>query len=123
MESNSFLKCIIASTTVRLCSFVRFNVPLIVCFLSIVLKLRLRTASSRNCAVSSLIGLLFSVYRKFASYHSYSFQETHARKFLVLIKHCFNGESPQMNKEKRDKHYSESTPSMRSVYKWYEKVL
>ena len=41
------------------------------------------------------------------------------REFRVLIKHYFmKGKSPQEAKEKLDKHYGESAPSIRTVYKW-----
>jgi DNA-binding ferritin-like protein len=40
------------------------------------------------------------------------------REFLVLIKHYFmKGKSFQETKEKFDKHYGESAPSIGTVYK------
>ena len=37
------------------------------------------------------------------------------REFRVLIKHYF-----MKTKEKLDKHYGESAPSIRTVYKWFQ---
>ena len=43
------------------------------------------------------------------------------REICVLIKHYFmKGKSPQETKEKLDKHYGESAPSIRTVYKWFQ---
>jgi transposase len=43
------------------------------------------------------------------------------REFRVLIKHYFmKGESPLEIKEKLDKHYGKSAPSIRTVYKWFQ---
>jgi hypothetical protein len=42
-------------------------------------------------------------------------------EFHVLIKNYFmKGKSPQESKEKLDKHYGESAPSIRMVYKWFQ---
>jgi transposase len=42
------------------------------------------------------------------------------REFHVLIKHYFmKGKLPPETKEKLDKHYGESAPSIRTVYKWF----
>lgn len=42
------------------------------------------------------------------------------KEFRVVIKHYFlKGKTPQTTKEKLDKHYGESAPSMRTVYKWF----
>lgn len=43
------------------------------------------------------------------------------REFRVLIKHYFmKGKSPQNTKKKLDKHYGESAPSIRTIYKWFQ---
>ena len=43
------------------------------------------------------------------------------REFRVLIKHYFmKGKSHQETKEKLDKHYGESAPSIIMVYKWFQ---
>uniref|UniRef100_T1HQR4 HTH_48 domain-containing protein n=1 Tax=Rhodnius prolixus TaxID=13249 RepID=T1HQR4_RHOPR len=43
------------------------------------------------------------------------------KEFRVLIKHYFmKGKTPQETKEKLDKHYSDSAPSIRTVYKWFQ---
>jgi len=43
------------------------------------------------------------------------------KEFRVLIKHYFmKGKSPQETKEKLDKHYGDSAPSIRTVYKWFQ---
>jgi hypothetical protein len=42
-------------------------------------------------------------------------------EFHVLIKNYFKkGKSPHETKEKLDKHYGESAPSIRKVYKWFQ---
>uniref|UniRef100_A0A0K2SWW6 Histonelysine Nmethyltransferase SETMARlike [Hydra vulgaris] n=1 Tax=Lepeophtheirus salmonis TaxID=72036 RepID=A0A0K2SWW6_LEPSM len=41
------------------------------------------------------------------------------KEFRVLIKHYFmKGKTPQETKKKLDKHYGDSAPSIRTVYKW-----
>uniref|UniRef100_T1I7G9 HTH_48 domain-containing protein n=1 Tax=Rhodnius prolixus TaxID=13249 RepID=T1I7G9_RHOPR len=41
------------------------------------------------------------------------------KEFRVLIKHYFmKGKTPEETKEKLDKHYGDSAPSIRTVYKW-----
>ena len=43
------------------------------------------------------------------------------KEFRVLIKHYFmKDKSPQETKEKLDKHYGDSAPSIRTVYKWFQ---
>ena len=43
------------------------------------------------------------------------------REFRVLIKHYFmKGKSPQKTKEKLEKNYGQSAPSIRTVYKWFQ---
>ena len=43
------------------------------------------------------------------------------REFRVLIKHYFmKGKSPQETKEKLEKNYGQSAPSIRTVYKWFQ---
>ncbi|CAK9833202.1 Mariner Mos1 transposase [Anthophora retusa] len=42
------------------------------------------------------------------------------REFRVVIKHYFlKGKTPQETKNKIDKHYGESAPSIRTIYKWF----
>jgi predicted HTH transcriptional regulator len=42
-------------------------------------------------------------------------------EFRVLTKNYFmKGKSPQETKEKLDKHYGESVPSMRTVSRWFQ---
>lgn len=49
------------------------------------------------------------------------FQEMDEMEFRVVIKHYFmKGKTPQETKEKLDKHYGESAPSIRTVYKWFQ---
>src|SRR6476469_69453 len=43
------------------------------------------------------------------------------REFRVLMKHYFmKGKSPQETKEKLEKTYGQSAPSIRTVYKWFQ---
>jgi len=43
------------------------------------------------------------------------------KEFRVLIKHYFmKGKSPQETKEKLDKHYGKSAPSVKTVCKWFQ---
>lgn len=43
------------------------------------------------------------------------------KEFRVLTKHYFlKDKTPQEAKEKLDKHYGDSAPSIRTVYKWFQ---
>uniref|UniRef100_T1I255 HTH_48 domain-containing protein n=3 Tax=Rhodnius prolixus TaxID=13249 RepID=T1I255_RHOPR len=43
------------------------------------------------------------------------------KEFRVLIKHYFmKGKTPEETKEKLDKHYGDSAPSIRTVYKGFK---
>ena len=49
------------------------------------------------------------------------FKKMDEKEFRVLIKHYFmKGKTPQETKEKLDKHYGDSAPSIRTVYKWFQ---
>jgi len=49
------------------------------------------------------------------------FKKMDEKEFRVVIKHYFmKGKTPQETKEKLDKHYGDSAPSIRTVYKWFQ---
>jgi histone-lysine N-methyltransferase SETMAR len=67
------------------------------------------------------ISLLLCVWRSFESKcHAISKVWT-KENFVCGTKNYFlKGKSPQETKEKLDKHYGESAPSIRMVYKWFQ---
>ena len=72
----------------------------------------------RNTPSFSQIRLWLCVWRSLESSKSHDFQKMDKKEFRVLIKHyLIKGKSPQETKEKLDKHYGESAPPIRTVYK------
>jgi hypothetical protein len=70
---------------------------------------------------ASQIGPLLCIWRSFELKKSRDFQKMDKREFRALNKHYFmKDKSPQETKEKLDKHYGKSAPSIRTVYKWFQ---
>jgi hypothetical protein len=68
----------------------------------------------------SQIGLLLCVWRSFESKSRAISKEWTMENFVLIKNYFMKGKSPQENKEKLDKHYGKSAPSISTVYRWFQ---
>jgi transposase len=69
----------------------------------------------------SQIGPLLCVWHSFELKKPCDFQKMDERELRVFTKHyIMKGKSPQETKQTLDKHYGKSTPSIRTIYKWFK---
>ena len=79
------------------------------------------SVSWRNTHQVSAESVYYSVFGIRLNWKSRVISKKWKKEFRVLIKHYFmKGKSPQETKEKLDKHYGKSAPSISMVYKWFQ---